>query len=178
MSKKNRTGRMKRRPWQPMHEAVPADAEMFEATLGPDAQLWTNDRYSATIHPTSDDGLAGACLLTIRRLDRKPLRDWEHFQHIKSEVCGPEREAVELFPAASRLVDTANQYWLWVLPEGMTFDIGWDFGAVTSDPSGTVTVDGEPIDLDDLDNPVALAVAKGLILGGQCSYHDLERADD
>ena len=52
--------------------------------------------------------------LTITRHDRQPCRDWRHFQQIKNELVGPEHEAVELFPAESRLVDTANEYHLWV----------------------------------------------------------------
>lgn len=51
--------------------------------------------------------------LSIRRLDRAPIHDWRDLQAIKNELVGPECEAVELYPAESRLVDTANQYWLW-----------------------------------------------------------------
>lgn len=51
--------------------------------------------------------------LSIKRLDREPCRDWRHFQQIKNEIIGPEYEAMELYPAESRLVDSANQYHLW-----------------------------------------------------------------
>src|SRR6187402_3694185 len=44
--------------------------------------------------------------LDIRRLDGGPCNDWRNFQQIKNELVGPEYEAVELFPAESRLVDT------------------------------------------------------------------------
>jgi len=50
--------------------------------------------------------------LSIKRLDKHPVRDWRHFQRIKNELIGEENEAVELYPAQSRLVDTTNQYHL------------------------------------------------------------------
>ena len=52
--------------------------------------------------------------LDIKRHDGGSLKNWRDFQQIKNELVGPEHEAVELFPAESRLVDTANQYHLWV----------------------------------------------------------------
>jgi hypothetical protein len=52
--------------------------------------------------------------LSIRRRDRQPIRNWRHLQEIKNMLVGPEHEGFELFPAESRLVDTANQYYMWV----------------------------------------------------------------
>jgi hypothetical protein len=52
-------------------------------------------------------------VLSISRLDGTPCKEWRHFQQIKNEIIGPECEAVELFPAESRLVDTGNEYHLW-----------------------------------------------------------------
>lgn len=51
--------------------------------------------------------------LSIKRLDRRPARDWRDLQKIKNQLLGEECEAMELFPAESRLVDTANQTHLW-----------------------------------------------------------------
>lgn len=62
--------------------------------------------------------------LSIKRIDREAFHDWRELQSIKNAICGPDAEAVELYPAESRLVDTANQYHLWVLPEGRV----WPFG--------------------------------------------------
>lgn len=62
--------------------------------------------------------------LSIKRFDKAACRDWRHFQWIKNEVCGAEREAIEVFPAESRLLDAANQYHLWVLPEGHVMRVG------------------------------------------------------
>jgi len=64
--------------------------------------------------------------LTFKRNDRAAVRDWRHFQAIKNEVAGPEREAVEIFPPESMLVDAANEYHLWVLPEGHISPLGFE----------------------------------------------------
>lgn len=50
--------------------------------------------------------------LSIKRRDREPISDWRAMQKIKNAIVGDEWEAVEIYPAESRLVDTANQYHL------------------------------------------------------------------
>jgi hypothetical protein len=50
---------------------------------------------------------------------------WRDFQRIKDELCGPEMEGVELYPARSRLVDTSNQFHIWVI---MDPTWQWPFG--------------------------------------------------
>lgn len=49
---------------------------------------------------------------------------WSDLQRIKDELCGPERVAVEVFPAQSQLVDDANCRHLWALPEGFALPFG------------------------------------------------------
>lgn len=92
-------------------------------------ETWMNDLY-VVIHTKYRNGIEH---LSIRRADRGAAKDWRHFQQIKNQLCGKEREACELYPAESRLVDTANQYHMWVLPEGLKFTydgvpIGYDEG--------------------------------------------------
>jgi hypothetical protein len=53
------------------------------------------------------------CWLSIKRVDRRPIHDWRDLQRIKNLLVGPEIEAVEIYPAESRLVDTSNQFHLW-----------------------------------------------------------------
>lgn len=55
--------------------------------------------------------------LSVKRTDQTPIRDWRHLQRIKDELLGPTFEAVELFPADERLVDSSNQYHLWALDD-------------------------------------------------------------
>lgn len=74
--------------------------------------------------------------LSIKRLDKEAVHDWRDFQRIKNEIVGPEAEGVELYPAESRLVDTANQYHIWCLPPGHVFPFGFDEGRVVSEETG------------------------------------------
>ena len=48
--------------------------------------------------------------LSIKRRDRAPVHDWRELQQIKNMIVGDEHEGFEVYPAESRLVDTANQY--------------------------------------------------------------------
>ncbi len=73
--------------------------------------------------------------LDIRRHDGGDCKNWRHLQQIKNEIVGPEHEAVELFPAESRLVDTANQYHLWVhVSSEFRFPFGFSERCVLSTP--------------------------------------------
>lgn len=66
--------------------------------------------------------------LSIRRQDRLPVRRWRDLQRIKNELAGPERDAIEVFPAESRLHDPCNLYDLWVVPEGfIPVGVGWNY---------------------------------------------------
>lgn len=92
--------------------------------------IWINDIYQVQAHEI--DG--GWTHLNIRRRDGNViLRDWRHFQKIKNELCGPEREGLELYPAESRLVDSSNKYHIYVAPAGMQIPIGWSTRDVRDD---------------------------------------------
>ena len=48
-------------------------------------------------------------------------------QYIKNELVGEENEGFELYPRESRLVDTANQFHIWVFQEEKNgIPIGWE----------------------------------------------------
>ena len=94
-------------------------------------EYWKNNLYFVAITYLDRGNLKqGGLHLDIHRLDQAPIYDWRHLQRIKNELAGPDREAVELYPAVSRLVDTANSYHLWVVPEGETVGCGFTTGAV------------------------------------------------
>lgn len=71
------------------------------------------------------DGFDGWLHLSIHDRTRSVKHDWREFQRVKNEIVGPEREAVELYPAESRLVDTSNEFHLYALPDGDRFPFGW-----------------------------------------------------
>lgn len=110
-----------------------------------DAKWWMNDRYTVVAAPLE----GGAMHLSIRRNDRKAARDWRDFQRIKNDIAGDEREAFEIYPAESRLLDTANQYHLWVLPPGERMSVGWDRREVTNE-CGRIEVDGRELSDDEI----------------------------
>lgn len=62
-------------------------------------------------------------MLQICRADGGSVFDWRDLQQIKNLICGPEWEAVEIFPAESRLKDPSNARYLWccnqILPFGL-----------------------------------------------------------
>ena len=51
-------------------------------------------------------------------MDQSAHHDWRDFQRIKNDIVGPEYEAVELYPAESRLLDPSNRFYLWCFPKG------------------------------------------------------------
>ena len=70
--------------------------------------------------------IIGYTHLSIRSIDNDHLaHDWRDLMRIKNELIGPDREAIELYPSMERIHDTANQFHLWVLPEGMLQPVGW-----------------------------------------------------
>lgn len=71
----------------------------------PNNGMWGNSTISAT-----REEYKGIVHIGYHRRDRAPIRDWRVVQRLKNELAGPEWEGVELYPAESRVVDTANEY--------------------------------------------------------------------
>lgn len=61
--------------------------------------------------------------LAIRRCDGQEIGSWDELQVLKNELAGPERVAIEVYPAMSELVNKQNVRHLWVLPEGFRLPI-------------------------------------------------------
>lgn len=130
MGEKSRKKRERRAepPWTPFEEGV------FPPGAGADKEkTFVNSRYQvdlSRLKPNVSD-MPDMTVLSIKRRDKDVIRDWRDLQRIKNEILGPEWEGVELFPAESRLVDTANQFWLWCLPPGYRFPFGMDERSVS-----------------------------------------------
>lgn len=79
--------------------------------------VWLNNIYQVLVYKNiiKGDSWPQMHWLSIKRLDKGWIHDWREFQRIKNDLIGDEFEAVELYPAESRKVDTANQYHLFVL---------------------------------------------------------------
>ena len=75
--------------------------------------VWMNNRYQVNIYKFErPKDWPPMVHLSIKRLDKEPIHDWRHLQRIKNELVGANCEALELYPAEDRVVDTANQYHL------------------------------------------------------------------
>lgn len=100
--------------WTPMLQSSTSTNRVTGKVVSPqDAgadEVWGNNLY--TVHVRRGERMVH---LSIHRHDRAAARDWRHFQRIKNEIVGPEYEAVEIYPNEARLVDTSNQYHLWVI---------------------------------------------------------------
>lgn len=94
--------------------------------------VWLSEDYQVNVEWVNSP-IGELTHLSVKRRDKAPIRDWRDMQAIKNALCGPEREACELYPAESRLVDAANQYHLWVLPAGAKFPFGYDQGRAVDD---------------------------------------------
>lgn len=89
-------------------------------------KVYINDRYQVQVRVTDNPDFVQ---INVRRRDGAPIHDWRDLQQIKNEIVGEECEAVELYPAESRLVDTSNKYHLWACIHPGKFSLGMDFGA-------------------------------------------------
>jgi len=153
--KKNRVS------WSPF---VLADMTEINATLGAmglslEDAVYLNSLYQVNVrHLPAPGGWPCAMThLSIKRCDKSPMHDWRDIQRIKNELVGPENEAVEVYPAESRLVDSANQYHLWVfddpevrLPFGFNERLVLDYSGSNGSKQRPFTNDNRP---DKLDNP-------------------------
>lgn len=127
---KLRSDEMYRRPEVVQETAQHYGIGMDEAAAMLDREEASNDYYINNLYQVQvamcgpDNAIMHIC---IRRRDgAADLRDWRHFQQIKNEIAGPEREGFELYPAESRKVDTSNKWHIFVLPEGTRMQgIGW-----------------------------------------------------
>jgi hypothetical protein len=66
--------------------------------------------------------------LWISRHDGEPIRSWPDLQRIKTELLGPYRLAVEVFPIEREVVDLAPMAHLWSPPPGFELPF-WLIGA-------------------------------------------------
>lgn len=121
--------RIDRRHWTPFEKGYLTPEQLNRSHTD---EVWMNNRYQVNV--TWDSG--GMIQLSIKKRSKAIIDDWRDLQRIKNEVLGPEYEAVQLFPAESRLIDTSNQYHLWCLPAGCKFKFGYNEGRVVTDHPG------------------------------------------
>ncbi len=91
---------------------------------------WINETHHVAIDRNSGTIGDGTVVihLSIKRHDREPISDWRVMQDIKTSLLGPDHEAMELYPAESRVVDLANQYHLWCIVDADGTPMAAPFG--------------------------------------------------
>ena len=103
-----------------------------------DCDTYENDIYIVMVFrgkqadwQVHDPALKGKMTyLSIKNKNKTSIHDWRHFQIIKNELVGEEFEGLEIYPMEERLVDTANQYHLFVFPKEYKIPFGWTFRSV------------------------------------------------
>ena len=104
------------------------DAEAQFTSLA-NEEWWANDILQASVEHE------GAWAhISLKRHDRGTNIDWQEKQWVKNDILGKEWEAVELFPAESRALDTANTYHLWA---NKTIPLGFPKGFRVRDMTTT-----------------------------------------
>jgi hypothetical protein len=141
-------------PWTPFERAN-RERMPLEDIHGVKPEFWNNSRYQVSLYRDP----SGATHLSIKTHDRSYRHDWRDLQRIKNELCGPEREAIEIYPSESRLVDCANQYHLWVMPEGEQLPIGFKERLV----SETTIDNAKQRPWDPADKPANMADAAAMV---------------
>jgi len=114
-------------------------------------EIYINNIYQVIVQrePEKPEGWPELIYLSIKRLDKHPVHDWRHLQRIKNELVGEECEAVELYPAESRLLDTSNQYHLWCIKKpGVRFPFGFNDGRNVSGKEEAEAVGAKQRELD------------------------------
>ena len=126
--------RHKQQKWTPFEPAVLREDQMAKVPGSDEIRkdkVFLNSHYQVNVRliRQPEGWPCDMVHLSIKRIDKHPVHDWRHFQWIKNELVGEEHEAIEIYPAESRMVDTSNQYHLWVFAEpGVRLPIGFNEG--------------------------------------------------
>lgn len=118
------------RPWTPM--------QLLPEHYRDDATMWENYLYTATLRRYAQGWPFGGgpwAAIGICCEDGEARHDWRDFQRIKNDLVGAEWEAIELYPAESRLMDPSNYYMLWCAPR---IEIGKSLGRVLCGPENAM----------------------------------------
>lgn len=87
-------------------------------------KVYENGDYAVLIRTVKTDW--GPFIHAAMRNKENTDIPWREMQRIKNELFGPERIGVEVFPKESELIDAANMYHIWILPENMALPFGID----------------------------------------------------
>ena len=89
---------------------------------GADYEGWECAEYYGSVRRFDTGFAIGGgpfVVIGITATDESARHDWREYQQIKNWIVGEDWEAVELYPAESRLVDPSNRFYLFCAPFGV-----------------------------------------------------------
>lgn len=108
--------------WEPLWPGKPIRNEYKNGSAT--AETWCNEKCQVFIYDyPSVEGWPPIIEMSLKLNTREPWADWRDFYRIKSELCGTACWAIEVYPAQEFLVDSVNQYHMFVFPPGILFPI-------------------------------------------------------
>jgi hypothetical protein len=117
--------------WTPFKRVDVLNDDPLTTAAHADPQaVFVNSRYQVAIWHGHAEPFGVYRHLSIKTHDRSARHDFRDLQRIKNELVGPECDAIEIYPAESKLVDGANQYHLWVF-EAFKLPIGFPVRCVS-----------------------------------------------
>jgi hypothetical protein len=105
-----------------------SDQEVI-SKLNEQNEIWRNDLYQVVVRRNKtiyDAKEIGMTHLSIKRIDNGSIHNWRDLQQIKNMIMNEDCVGVEIYPNENNLVDTANQYHLWVFDDP-TFRLPFGF---------------------------------------------------
>jgi hypothetical protein len=102
----------------------PVLRERLEKHCRESADYWVNNQYTVAVRRWQAENGDTVVHLSIHNHERTARHDWRDFQRIKNDILGPEEEAVEIYPAESRLIDLSNEFHLYSIL-GKRCPFGW-----------------------------------------------------
>lgn len=77
------------------------------------------NRVFSVLYRNVGDGVIHLAIASLSQV--RP--SWWEAQRIKNDICGPDATAIEVYPPQSEVVDGADMYHLWVLPQRLPFGL-------------------------------------------------------
>jgi len=122
----------------------------------PNIEAWANPVYIVEVERlgiVAPPNMTPFVHARISRVDLRSAFPRRDVQRIKDELFGTYAEAVELYPARSRLHDASGERHLWILPPGQMFPFG--FERPISDADVRQAYDGDPTLIKMLESKIA-----------------------
>jgi hypothetical protein len=119
-----------REVWGAWEELDPAVARENLGVLV--ERVWRNDRCMVLAHSLpsvlfKDPNGEPIMITHLAMVGTKDHLDltWDEAQRAKAELLGEDTEAIELYPAADRVMEGLTERHLWVFPRGVKFPLGF-----------------------------------------------------